>query len=144
MTKNRPSGLFGRPESGNFIADFGKSALRHGSDRLVLHELEALVVGTAVEFAAAIVAGDRALDRADAVNDAEAIRANVRMVALHATTLEGQRVERFLAMDAELGAGGLPFIAVRIDVPTTAALIGDEVGELVLERAPKFFGLAVA
>ena len=100
------------------------------------------MVAAAVEFAAAIVAGDRALDRADAVNDTEAIRANVRVVALHAAPLEGQRVERFLTMDAELGAGGLPFIAVRIDVTTTATLVSDEMGKLVLERAPKFLGLA--
>lgn len=96
-------------------------------------------------FAAAIVAGDAALDGFDAVDGGEAIGADVGMVALHPAAFEWQRVERLLAGDAEIGAGDLPFRAVGLDVAATAAaFVGDEVGEFVLEGAPEFLGFAVA
>jgi hypothetical protein len=103
------------------------------------------VVGAVVVFPAAGVAGDAALDGLDAVNGGEAIGTDVGVVALHAAAFEGQRVERLLTGDAEIGAGGLPFRAVGLDVAAAAAaFVGDEVGEFVFEGAPEFLGFAVA
>lgn len=127
-----------------FPHDFmGRRRLSSGQG-LVLHQLESFVVAAAVEFATAIVAGDAALDRSHAVDDAEAVGADVGVVALHSTALEGQGVKWLFAGDAEIGAGSLPLVAVRIDVATPATLVGDQVGQFMLEGAPKLLGFTVA
>ncbi len=103
------------------------------------------MISAMIVFTATIVTGDAALDGFDAVNGGEAIRADVGVVALHSAALEGQRMEGLLAGDAEVGAGGLPFRAVGLDVAAaTAAFVGDEVGEFVFEGAPEFLGPALA
>ena len=112
--------------------------------RLFLHQLEAVVVCAVVELAAAIVAGDGAADGFDAVDGGEAMRAEVAVVALHTAAFEGQRVVGLLAADTEIRAGGLPLRAVGFDAAATASFVGDEVGEFVFERAPEFFGRALA
>ena len=109
-------------------ADFMLRCRLGSSQRLVFHELESFVVAAVIEFAAAIVAGDGALDRPHAMDDAKAVGANVGVVALHAAALEGQGVKWLLAGDAEIGARGLPLVAVRIDVATPATLIRDQMG----------------
>ena len=106
-------------------------------------EAEAVVIQAVVEFLAAWITGDGSFDRADAVNDREAVRALVGVVALHGAPFEGEIVKRLLAWDAEIIASGLPLDAMRVDAAAAMALVSDEVSELVLEGAPELFGLAV-
>lgn len=110
----------------------------------VFDEAETVVVGTVVELPATFVASDGALDGAHAVDHGEAVRADVGVVALHLAALEGKCVVRAFPGDAEVGAGKLPFGTVRVDAAAAAALVGDEVGEFVFERAPEFLGVEVA
>ena len=102
------------------------------------------MVGAVVEFSAAVVTGDSATQRLDAVNGAFAVRTNVAVVALHAAALERQRVERLFAWDTQVDAGGLPLEPVGIDVAAAATFVSDEVCEFVFEGAPEFLGFAVA
>ena len=106
--------------------------------RLLFDQPEALVVGAAIEFAAAVVASDGALERLHAVDGGEAVSANVDVVALHAAAFEGERVEWMFAGDAQFRAGGCPFGTVGIRVSAAAAFVGNEMGEFVFEGAPEF------
>lgn len=97
---------------------------------------ETVVVLAAVELLAAWVACDRAAKRPDAGGDDEAGRAGVGMLPFHLPAFQGQGMGRGLAGDADLRAGGTPLRAVGGDAAPAAALVGDEVGELMLERPP--------
>ncbi len=100
------------------------------------------MIRTAVELAAAFVAGDGLGDGFHSMNHGEAIRADISMVALHSPALEWQIVIRLLSRDAKISTCRLPFLAVRVDATATAAFIGDEVGEFMFQRPPQFFRLA--
>jgi hypothetical protein len=43
--------------------------------------------------------------------------------------------------DAEIGAGLLPFDAVWLNAPPPTAFIGDQMSELMAQRAPFLFGI---
>ena len=79
-----------------------------GSERFFLDEAEAVEVAAVVELAAAVITGDGALDRFDAVDGGKTIRADIGVFTLHFAALEGQIVERLLTGDAEVRAGTLP------------------------------------
>ena len=101
------------------------------------------MIRAVAEFPAAVITGDRPLDRLHAVDDGEAVGADVGVVALHPAALERQGVKGLLARDSEIHASRLPLRSVRIDPASAAAFVSDEVRELVLERAPEFLRLAV-
>ena len=113
-----------------------------GSERFFLDEAEPVEVAAVVEFAAAVITGNGALDGFYAVDGGKTIGADVGVLALHLTALERQVVKGLLTGDAEVGAGALPLRAVGLDAAAATALVGDEVGKLVLEGAPEFLGLA--
>lgn len=98
------------------------------------------MVCAVVEFAATGVTGDHPADRLDALQEGQTMRADVGIVAFHLAALEGQCVIRGLPWDAQFCAGSLPFRAMGLGVTPTSPLIGNEVGELVFEGAPQFFG----
>lgn len=101
------------------------------------------MVVPAVKFPAAFIAGYGPADGFYALDDHGTTRADVGVVTLHFPALEGEIVKWFFPWDTEVCAGGLPFWAVWIDATAAAALVGDEVGKLVLERTPNFLWLAV-
>ena len=94
------------------------------------------MVLAAVELPAAWVACDRAAKRPDPAGDDEAARAGVGMVPFHLPAFQGQGMGYLLAGDADFRAGGTPLRAVGGDAAPAAALVGAEVGELMLERPP--------
>lgn len=94
------------------------------------------MISTVVEFPTAFVTGDGAFDRFHAMDDGETVRANVGVVALHFTALEGQCVIRLLTGDAKIHAGCLPFGSVGINPAAATTLVSDEMGELVLQGPP--------
>ena len=77
------------------------------------------------------------------MDDCEAIRACVCVIALHLAAFEREVVKRLLTGNAKLGAGALPFRAMRVDAAAAIALVGDEVRQFVFERPPELFGFAV-
>lgn len=89
-----------------------------------------------IEFAAAFVAGHCALNRSDAPDGRETMRATVGVVALQLASLEWKRMKRLLARDAQINTSDLPLDAVRIDVTTSTAFESNEMCEFVLQRAP--------
>ncbi len=103
---------------------------------IVPDEPEAVVVEAAVEFPAAGVAGDGAADGTDAGDHRKAGGTGVGVVAFEAARLERKGVVGLLVGDAEFRAGGAPLRSVRIDVPPPATLVGEQVGELMFQRAP--------
>ena len=109
---------------------------------MILDQAETVVIGAVVKFPAALIARDCALDRLHPVDRGETIRADISMVALHPPALEGQVVKRLLARDAQIVARHLPLHAMRIDPAAAAALVSDEVRELMFQRAPEFLRLA--
>lgn len=100
------------------------------------------MVGAVVKFSAAFVACDRASDRSNALNDSEAVRANVSVFSLHFAAFKRERVECLFAGNAEFRAGVAPLGAVWFDATASASFVGDEVSEFVLKSAPEFVGLA--
>ena len=94
-----------------------------------------------VEFPAAVVARHRAGDRPDTVDDCETIGTNVSVGALHFPPFERKCVKWLLAWDAQVVASDLPLNPMRLDPAAAAALVGDQVRQLVLESAPKFIRL---
>ena len=106
-------------------------------------EAKTVLISATVECAAAIVTSDRFLDRSDAVDDPQAIRANVGIVAFHLAAFKREVVTGAFSRNAEILACDLPFPAMGFDPAAATALVGDEVGEFVLKGPPNFFGLAL-
>jgi hypothetical protein len=94
------------------------------------------VVGAAVEFFTAGVAGEGFVDGADAFDDGEASGADVVVLAFQFAAFEGEGMACVFARDTEFRAGDLPFGAVGIYFTFTAAFVGEEVSEFVFEGSP--------
>ncbi len=110
---------------------------------LVLDQAKTVVIRAIAELTATLVASDRARDRLHPADDGKAVGTDVGVVAFHLPPLEGQVVIRLLPGDSQVRTSGLPLWAMRIDPPAATALVSDEVGKFVLERAPEFFRLAI-
>lgn len=65
------------------------------------------------------------------------------MISLQTAAFEGKGMVGALAGYPELGTRGAPLMTVRLDPPATAALVCNEVRELVLERSPNLIWLAL-
>lgn len=94
------------------------------------------MVMASIEFFAAGVAGQGALDGSHPVDRGHAGRARVGIFALHFPAFEREGMVGAFPCDPELGASGFPFISVRGDPPPPAPFVSYEVGELVLQGAP--------
>ncbi len=114
-----------------------------GSQSLLFDQPEAVVVNAAIVFSAAFVTSDSALDGFHAEHRRRAMRTGIGVIPLHAASLERQRVERLLVRYAEIGACIAPLATVWIDPTASAALVGDEVCELVFQSTPCFIGCAL-
>ena len=111
-----------------------------GSD-FIFDQTEALVVLPGIVFFTAGPASHCAAHRADARDHREAGRACVGMFPFHLPAFEGKRMVCSFTGDSQLGASGFPFDPVWIDLFPAAALVGEQVGELVFQSAPcLFFG----
>lgn len=115
-----------------------------GSDsQLVFNQSITVMINPGVEFAATVVACHRLFDRLHAMDHGKAVRANISMVALHPATFEREGMVWLLACDSQVGTGGFPFHAVGFYPATATPFVGDEMGKLMLQSAPEFFGFAV-
>lgn len=107
---------------------------------LAFHQakLRALIEFSAIEFSAAIQAGDRAPDSTDPGKRFSAAGALVKVTAGAALHRKRQRMRARFVADPQITAGLAPFGTVRRETAAARAKLGEEMREFVAQGAIDF------
>ena len=109
-----------------------------------LHKPKPVVVLSFAVLPAAGETSSLAAKRADTAKFLRAAETAIEMAGLHLAAREREGVATLFIVQSEVATGLLPFRAVRGNAPAPGAEVGEQMRELVAQRAIYFLGAEIA